>query len=203
MVRATHGFLFGVLLVLAGWGTAAWLSLAATRPSPPAAASPAASPAPGAPAFDGAAARPLWQLYERTLKRAKYVDLTHAITPWIDPARGSRSRSRPSAASPRAPARGPAARRRARPAPGCRGRPAARRSGGRSGRHQRRHAQDGGAQQADLAFEGEQLLGAAAPRQRPEAGAAPSCQDQDAHAGTSRRGTRRGIAASPKFPGQF
>jgi kynurenine formamidase len=79
MARATHGFLFGVLLVLAGWGTAAWLSLAATRPSPPA----AASPAPSAPAFDGAAARPLWQLYERTLKRAKYVDLTHAITPWI------------------------------------------------------------------------------------------------------------------------
>jgi kynurenine formamidase len=87
MPRAAHGFAFGVLLVLAGWGAAAWLSRAAARTSP--AAGPAGAAAAGDAAGAGAGAgedaerRPLWRLYERVLKRARYVDLTHTITPSI------------------------------------------------------------------------------------------------------------------------
>jgi kynurenine formamidase len=92
MPRASHGFAFGVLLVLAGWGAAAWLSRAATRASAGAATAPAAAaagnagaagaPGTGEDAVDGGR-RPLWRLYERVLKRARYVDLTHTITPSI------------------------------------------------------------------------------------------------------------------------
>ena len=101
MPRASHGFALGVLFVLAGWGAAAWLSRAATRTSPAAAPAPPAATAgaaggAGAGGAAGAAAagdaaaagedagrRPLWRLYERVLKRARYVDLTHTITPSI------------------------------------------------------------------------------------------------------------------------
>jgi kynurenine formamidase len=96
MPRAAHGFAFGVLLVLAGWGAAAWLSRAAARTSPAAAAAGVAGAAGSAGAAGAAGAgaagdaggedterRPLWRLYERVLKRARYVDLTHTITPSI------------------------------------------------------------------------------------------------------------------------
>src|SRR5579862_990749 len=80
MPRASHGFAFGVLFVLAAWGAAAWLSRAAPRSSPAAATAP---PAAAAEAGETGGRRPLWRLYERVLKRARYVDLTHTITPSI------------------------------------------------------------------------------------------------------------------------
>ncbi|HEY4564675.1 MAG TPA: cyclase family protein, partial [Thermoanaerobaculia bacterium] len=50
-------------LVLASFAICAVVALIAARPKP--------------------AAPPLWQVYEQTLKRAKYVDLTHTIGPSI------------------------------------------------------------------------------------------------------------------------
>jgi len=85
MRRATNGVAFGVLLVLAAWGAAAWLSRAASRTAPAAGAASLAGAA-GAAAGDAAdddGPRPLWRLYERALKHARYVDLTHTITPSI------------------------------------------------------------------------------------------------------------------------
>jgi kynurenine formamidase len=95
MPKATHGFAFGILFVAATWGAAAWLSHAATRTAPVAAPMPAgrtvaaagtAADGAGSEGGEGAAGagqRPLWSIYERLLKRAKYVDLTHTITPSI------------------------------------------------------------------------------------------------------------------------
>ena len=65
------------LNMLAVMGTAALLSAApslATEPVPPPKASMAAP---------GAAAHGLWSVYEQALKNAKYIDLTHTLTPSI------------------------------------------------------------------------------------------------------------------------
>jgi kynurenine formamidase len=96
MPRATHGFAFGILFVLTGWGAAAWLSWADRQAAPAGAAAGRAADGPATPgpaaagAGDAASAvsaaaadLPLWRLYERQLKRARYVDLTHTITPSI------------------------------------------------------------------------------------------------------------------------
>ncbi|MBV8201622.1 MAG: cyclase family protein, partial [Acidobacteria bacterium] len=76
MPRATHSFAFGILFVAAAWGAAILLSQTAARTGPNAAAAPAAAAA-------GAGNGPLWGVYERLLKHARYVDLTHTITPAI------------------------------------------------------------------------------------------------------------------------
>jgi kynurenine formamidase len=104
MPRATHGFAFGILFVVAGWGAAVWLSRAATRTAPAPAGAPAATAAAAghheagevgqgdeggengaeeAASAAGGGQRPLWRIYERLLKRARYVDLTHTVTPSI------------------------------------------------------------------------------------------------------------------------
>ena len=101
MPRATHGFAFGILFVVAGWGAAVWLSRAAAPTAPAPAGTRAATAAAashhevgeggegGERAAEEAASaagdgqRPLWGIYERLLKRARYVDLTHTVTPSI------------------------------------------------------------------------------------------------------------------------
>jgi kynurenine formamidase len=89
------GLVFGLLLVVASFGGAVFLAQAGAPPKEETAASlsgAAALPAPARPAAStppgghGAAAGTgpaLWQVYEQSLRRARYVDLTHAVTPSI------------------------------------------------------------------------------------------------------------------------